>query len=148
MINSFELKKARMSLKLNQAQLADKLNLTREYVGLLERGEREITPAVASAIELLLIKENNVISYASMDDLLGIIENKTSSNAKAKEDVVKSEHSEAVNSHIETHASQLILQELRVVRELLAWTLAESCKIPEKKILEKIRSTRTEFQEG
>ncbi|WP_027853864.1 helix-turn-helix domain-containing protein [Marinobacterium litorale] len=49
-----QLKQARQALGLYQQAMADELGVSRVWVGLMERGEKEIEPRTALAVECLL----------------------------------------------------------------------------------------------
>lgn len=57
-MTSQELRHARRKLGLTQQQLADKLGLTRVFIGMMERGERAIEKRTALSVLYLLRDEN------------------------------------------------------------------------------------------
>lgn len=70
MISSDELKNARKHLKLTQAEFGDRLGVTREYIGQIERGQVEISRSISDMVELMLIKEKKLLSYSAIGELL------------------------------------------------------------------------------
>lgn len=59
-------KSARKSLGMTQSEFGEKISLTREMVGLIERGEKPITPSTVAKVKLLLAEnDNNVLNESS-----------------------------------------------------------------------------------
>ena len=51
-----DLKVARLKLNLTQAELGNQIEMTREMVGLMERGGKRIQKKTAMAVKFLLLK--------------------------------------------------------------------------------------------
>lgn len=77
MITKEEFRLIRESLRLSQSQLGEKIDLSREFVGLIERGQKDISEGISARAELLVIKEKKLLVYENVRDLLNL-QNKTS----------------------------------------------------------------------
>lgn len=73
MITKEEFKEIRKALDLTQEEFAAKIDLTRVYVGQIERGEAPISEATAALVELTIIKEKKLINYNNSTDLLKLL---------------------------------------------------------------------------